>query len=106
MFGDVIVYLKFPRKEVHLDSILWVVSLNAYLVIFFHSVYKLTGDVFMEWIKACYVFAIFEMFIVWDRPWFKFIGVPMTSNTLIIFGFFFRYADRKWKLLNSFNSTY
>lgn len=104
IFG--IVWIELPNQTITLATLVWCIGVNLYLSILWYVIYRHTNDVIYQFVSACYIFAIVEMFVVWDKPWFRLFGVPMTSNTLIIFGFFFGYVDRKWKLLNSFNSTY
>jgi hypothetical protein len=96
IWGNVLWYLPLPDKQVYMDSLLWVIAINLYIALFWKVIYRLTKDQVYNWMFCCYLFGIYELFIVWDKPWFKFIGIPMTSNTLVFFGFAYAYIRNNW----------
>jgi hypothetical protein len=82
--------------KVSVATLQWLIGINLYIGFFWRVLYLMTRDTVYNWMFGCYLFAIMEMFIVWDKPWFKFIGIPMTSNTLVFFGFAYAYIRNNW----------
>lgn len=100
IFGKVWINFYWSIGPITLGTLIWSIAINWYLSRFFHIIYLIYGRYYYNWISGCYFpFAVIELFIVWDKPWFTFIGIPMTSNTLIFFGFVSRYV-KKWNLKN------
>lgn len=91
MWGDVPVYLPLPDKTVYLDSILWCVGMNLNTAILWYVLFRMSGHEVYKFISALYVFAVVEMFVVWDKAWFFVLGVPITSNVFIFIGFIYAY---------------
>lgn len=89
--GNPVIDLYWIPMSVTLSDLQWYVAINAYIALFWYERACIYNDNVYRWISACYVFAILEMFAVWDRPWFKFLSIPVTSNTLIFFGFAYAY---------------
>lgn len=82
---------------ISLSYLIWIAAINIYLAILFHMLSVAFRDRLYKFISCCYVFALVEMFAVWGNPWFRIVGLPMTSNTLIAFGFASRYFQwKKW----------
>lgn len=90
-FGNPDITLPWSGEVRSLGDLQWIVGINLYLAILWHTLFKAYRDWVYKWISSCYVFAIYEMFIVWDKPWFTFLSIPITSNTLIFFGFAYAY---------------
>lgn len=98
-FGEVWIHLTYANIDVTVGSLMWYVGINLYLALFWRVLYLIYDDVVFNWMFACYLFAIVEMFIVWDRPWFTIMGIAFGSNLLIACGFI--YSFLRWKLQNS-----
>jgi hypothetical protein len=94
--GNPVIDLHWIPMRVTLSDMQWIVGINLYIGLFWRVLYLMTRDTVYNWMFGCYLFAILEMFIVWDKPWFKFIGIPMTSNTLVFFGFAYAYIRNNW----------
>lgn len=84
--------------QVSLGYAFWITAINLYIGFLWHDKAMYYRNEMYRFIACCYYFAVVEMFCVWDNPWFMLFGfIPMTSNTLIAFGFAYYYSIWKWR---------
>lgn len=95
--GEVWYYLHYPDIWITEANLYWYVSINVYLSLLFYVISILTGKKSYAVIAIIYLFAVVELFLVWDKPWFTLLYVPITSNTLIFFTLLYIFA-KQWRL--------